>query len=77
WLIVGVAAIAPFVMWRIHRMSVPQRKKPAVERSQEQPQTLTEPPSERAHAAAPERPAERSPKAPSERPDRPQSERGR
>ncbi|MBQ1163932.1 hypothetical protein KBZ21_38685, partial [Streptomyces sp. A73] len=24
WLIVGVAAIAPFVMWRIHRMSVPQ-----------------------------------------------------
>ncbi|MBQ1165970.1 hypothetical protein KBZ21_49110, partial [Streptomyces sp. A73] len=34
WLSVGVAAIAPFVMWRIHRMSVPQRKKPAVERSQ-------------------------------------------
>ncbi|MBQ1163436.1 hypothetical protein KBZ21_36190, partial [Streptomyces sp. A73] len=64
WLIVGVAAIAPVVMWRIHRMSGPQRKKPAVERSQEQPQTLTETPRERAHAAAPERPAERSPKAP-------------
>ncbi|MBQ1164611.1 hypothetical protein KBZ21_42295, partial [Streptomyces sp. A73] len=48
-----------------------------MERSQEQPQTLTETPSERAHAAAPERPAERAPKAPSERPDRPQSERGR
>ncbi|MBQ1165747.1 hypothetical protein KBZ21_47995, partial [Streptomyces sp. A73] len=47
WLIVGVAAIAPFVMWRIHRGLLPLWNAHAVERSQEQPQTLTETPSER------------------------------
>lgn len=82
-LVVGVASIAPFVMWRIHRMSVPrrERQKPSAEstsaavdeRSQEQPKALTEPQRERAHGGKDERPSERSAEPPRER----QSERAR
>ncbi|GAA2629769.1 hypothetical protein GCM10009863_51470 [Streptomyces axinellae] len=91
WLIVGVAAIAPFVMWRIHRMSAPrcERRESPVERTPEaagerplvQPKALIEEPRERAHDSKYERPDERSSGEPDERqderPERPQSERAR
>jgi len=46
WLIVGVAAIAPLVMWRIHRITAPlaERKPRQAERAQAPAQTLTEAP---------------------------------
>lgn len=90
WLIVGVAAIAPFVMWRIHRMSAPRRERrqqlperPAsvpAERHQEAAQALTDGPGERAHENVDERaheaPGERSPERPDERRSERESERG-
>lgn len=43
WLIVGVAAIAPWVMWRIHRITAPpkERQKPVRETAVETPAPVT------------------------------------